>query len=132
MSKIISLFLIFSFFITSQQSLQSELQNQASGSEEISHDHGHSFGMILKMTFLGIISHDHEHDHEDPMPWSSTHSHDSKTHSHGDVSSLKFEIINQRSLFAFYNSEVELLPYFNSSLKSYDFQSDIFRPPIIS
>lgn len=132
MSKIISFLLIFSFFVTSQQSLQRELQIQASDSESISHDHRHSFLTILKMTFFGIISHDHEHDHEESMPWSNTHSHDSKAHSHGDLSSLKFEIISQRSLFAFYNSEVELLPYFNSSLKSYDFQSDIFRPPITS
>jgi len=132
MSKVISFLLIFNFFVTSQQSLQRELQVQVSDSESISHDHEHSFVTILKMTFFGIISHDHEHDHEDPMPWSNTHSHDSKAHSHGDLSSLKFEIISQRSLFAFYNSEVELLPYFNSSLKSYDFQSDIFRPPIPS
>lgn len=132
MSKFISMFLILGFFVISQQSLQRDLQIKVSGPESIYHEHSHSLLTILKMTFLGMISHDHEHDHEEPVPWSNTHSHDSKTHSHGDLSSLKFEIINPRSVFAFCNSEVEMLPYFNSSLKSYDFRSDIFRPPIAS
>lgn len=132
MSWLVSLALIFSFFVTSQQCVQSQLQIQVLNSDSISHDHKHSFITVLKMTILGNGAHNHEHVHDDLFPWNNAHSHESKSHSHGDISSLKFEIINQRSLFAFYESEVELLPHFNSSLKSCDFQSDIFRPPIAS
>lgn len=130
MKWLISIFLVLSFFITGQQSVQSQYRSQTTDLESISHDHSHSLFTEFKMTVLGILIHNHEHEHEDSSPWSNSHSQDSKSHSHGDVSSLKFEIINQRTVISFYDSAILLRPYFNSNLKSFDFQSEIFRPPI--
>ena len=128
--------LVFNLLLMGQQgvfrNMSHDFDNSVSSS--LSHQHGHSFGTLLKMAILGQIAHEHEHDHDhdDSFPWSCTHSHDSKTHSHSDLATIKLDLINQRSSLSILNLKKIKFYMRQSNLISSDFKSDIFRPPIFS
>ena len=99
---------------------------------EAPHQHNHSFNVALKMVLTGIVEHDHEHDHNDDLPWTETHSPETKTHSHFYLQLLKLDFVTTKPVVCHvFINEYEFKSFHPKSYK-FKLTSRIFRPPINS
>lgn len=130
-----SIYLIFSLLLFSQQGLFTNpnlnTNDESLASDE--HAHGHSVLIFAKMIFLGELEHSHDHEHGDEdFPTSSAPNHDTKSHSHFEGSHLKIDFASAKPITSPIQDEtlVFVVKYIKSHFFEYD--QDIFRPPISS
>lgn len=126
------LFVIASLVLFSQKNLVIKSSFIFPESVHSGHQHNHSFVVGMKMIFLGIVDHRHEHEHGEDFPSSSRQSHDPKEHSHAEGGHVKVELVSPKSIVYIQANKKEtyipnylLIPYF-------EYNSEIFRPPILS
>lgn len=133
MKKLFIHYLIFSLLIFGQQGLFSKSNsNKGSPVSSPSHEHNHSFFTALSMIVTGTLEHDHDHDHEDELPWTDSHGHQGKTHSHFEGHNLKVDLISPCPMNYFVSMSIS--PGWPALDRSHAFEiySEIFRPPIKS
>jgi hypothetical protein len=126
-------YLIFSLLIFGQQGLFAKTnlsENSIMGS--LAHEHNHSFFTTLSMIVTGTLEHDHDHDHEDELPWTDSHSHQGKNHSHFEGHNLKVDLLNPSSMPYLISIENHTNWTSYNRIHSFEIFSDIFRPPIKS
>ena len=100
-------------------------------SQKAAAEHIHEHNFLSKMNFFitGFLIHTHEHTHDDED--SNNHdAHNSKTHSHAEISQLKTDFIMQQN--DLFSSSLMSSTFGLSALNlhTYDHPFQIFRPPI--
>jgi hypothetical protein len=126
-------YLIFSLLIFGQQGLFAKANlSQISNIDSQAHEHNHSFFTALKMIVTGTLEHDHDHDHEDDLPWTDSHNHQGKTHSHIEGHNLKVDLLSPSNMSYLISIEDHTNWTCYNRVHSFEIFSDIFRPPINS
>lgn len=132
MRNIFVLFIITSLVFLSQKNLFIKSNSSYTESAFSGHQHKHSVVETMKMVFLGIVEHNHEHEHSEDFPSSSSQSHDSKEHSHAEGGHVKVELISPKStVYIQVNKKVTYVPNY-LLIPYFEYNSEIFKPPILS
>ncbi len=134
MRLLFQIIIIFSLISFGQKSFFSEtpVQFLSIGYAELAHDHVHEFAENIKFILLGQIQHEHEHDHDEDSessPWSGHH-HDSRSHAHNENTSIRIDFLCNRNLFELSCKQQSSFDEQKNRIHLFEYNSEIFRPPI--
>ena len=123
--------LTLSVFSLSQRCILGSFNLKASSESTDAGEHAHEHSILSKVSFFitGFLIHTHEHTHDDED--SNNHdAHNSKTHSHAEISQLKTDFIMQQNYLFFSSLVSSTFGLSILDLHTYDHPFQIFRPPI--
>lgn len=129
--RLIMIIMTLSVFSLSQRCILGSFKLKASSETADVGEHTHEHSILCKVSFFitGFLIHTHEHTHDDED--SNNHdSHNSKTHSHAEISQLKTDFIMQQNYLFFSSLMSSTFGLSILDLHTYDHLSQIFRPPI--